>query len=187
MPYFRHSKQFLMLRFCLYGSTSCTAERSMSRFYSFLWPRPHAIRSYGIAVLSVIAALILSRWPALHLEAAPVSLFLCAVMFSAWLGGVGPGLLATALSALAFDYYFLPPVYALTLKPQEVPRLVIFVMSAFFVGALSAAQRSATESLRRARDDLKGTVQELQRTNEALRAESIERGHAEDKLRRSEA
>src|SRR5258708_37568841 len=90
MPYFRHSKQFLMLRFCLYGSTSCTAERSMSRFYSFLWPRPHAIRSYGIAVLSVIAALILSRWPALHLEAAPVSLFLCPVILSAWFGGVGP-------------------------------------------------------------------------------------------------
>ncbi len=159
----------------------------MSRFYSLMRPGSHAIGSYGIAVLSVIAALILSRWPALHLEAAPVSLFLCAVMFSAWLGGVGPGLLATALSALAFDYYFLPPVYALTLKTQEVPRLVIFVMSAFFVGALSAAQRSATESLRRARDDLKGTVQELQRTNEALRAESIERRHAEDKLRRSEA
>jgi hypothetical protein len=31
---------------------------------------------------------------ALHLEAAPVSLFLCAVMLSAWFGGVGPGLLA---------------------------------------------------------------------------------------------
>src|SRR6267142_4038204 len=27
MPYFRYSMQFLMLRFCLYGSTSCTAER----------------------------------------------------------------------------------------------------------------------------------------------------------------
>ncbi len=37
-----------------------------------------------------------------------------------------------------------------------------------FVGSLSDAQRRATESLRRARDDLSETVQELKKTNEAL-------------------
>jgi hypothetical protein len=55
-----------------------------------LWPKPPAIWSYWIAVFSVGAALIISRWPALHLQDAPVSLFLCAVIFSAWFGGVGP-------------------------------------------------------------------------------------------------
>jgi C4-dicarboxylate-specific signal transduction histidine kinase len=159
----------------------------MSRSNPLLWPKPPAIWSYGIAVLSVAAALIISRWPALHLEAAPVSLFLCAVMFSAWFGGVGPGLLATALSGLAFYYYFLPPMYSLAAKPEEIPRLVIFAVSALFVGSLSAAQRSATESLRRARDDLKGTVQELQATNEALHAESLERKHAEEALHQAQA
>ena len=64
-------------------------------------PKPPVIWSYGIAVLSITSALIISRWPALHLEAAPVSLFLCAVMLSAWFGGVAPGLLATTLSGLA--------------------------------------------------------------------------------------
>jgi C4-dicarboxylate-specific signal transduction histidine kinase len=159
----------------------------MSRSNPLLWPKPPAIWSYGIAVLSVAAALIISRWPALHLEAAPVSLFLCAVILSAWFGGVGPGLLATALSALAFYYYFLPPVYSLDGKPGEIPRLVIFMVSTLFVGALSAAQRSATQSLRRARDDLKGIVRELQSTNEALRAESLERKHAEETLHQAQA
>jgi hypothetical protein len=51
--------------------------------------------------------LIIARWPELHLQAAPVSLFLCASMFSAWFGGARPGLLATALSVLAFYWYFL--------------------------------------------------------------------------------
>src|SRR5260370_9905324 len=60
------------------------------------------------------------------------------------------------------------------------------MVSALFVGALSVAQRSATESLRRARDDLKETVQELRSTNEALEAESRERERAEESLRRSE-
>jgi C4-dicarboxylate-specific signal transduction histidine kinase len=152
-----------------------------------LWPKPPAIWSYGIVILSVAAALIISRWPALHLGDAPVSLFLCAVILSAWFGGVGPGSLATALSALAFYYYFLPPTHSLAAKPEEIPRLLIFVVSALFVGSLSAAQRRATESLRSARDDLNETVQKLQSTNEALQAESLERKHAEEARREAQA
>jgi C4-dicarboxylate-specific signal transduction histidine kinase len=159
----------------------------MSRFNPLLWPKPPAIWSYGIALLSVGAALIVSRWPTFHLQSAPVSLFLCAVIFSAWFGGVGPGLLATAVSALGFYYYFLPPTYSLVAKPEEIPRFAIFTVSALFVGSLGAAQRSATESLRRARDNLKGTVQELKSANEALQEESRERKHAEEALRQARA
>src|SRR5712664_812501 len=65
-----------------------------------LWAKPPVIWSYGIAVLSVTTALILTLWPALHLQAAPVSVFLCAVVCAAWFGGIGPGLLATTLSAI---------------------------------------------------------------------------------------
>jgi C4-dicarboxylate-specific signal transduction histidine kinase len=161
--------------------------RSMPRSNPLLWPKPPAIWGYGIAVLSVSSALIISRLPAIHLQDAPVSLFLCAVLLSAWFGGIGPGLLATTLSALAFNYYFLPPIHSLGPKPDEIPRLVIFTVSALFVGSLSAAQRSATESLRRARDDLRGTVLELQRSNEALQTESLERKHAEEARREAQA
>ena len=159
----------------------------MARSNPLLWPKPAAIWSYWIAVVSVAAALIISRWPTLHLQDAPVSLFLCAVILSAWFGGVWPGLLATTLSALAFYYYFLPPIYSWNAKPDEIPRFAIFMVSALFVGSLTVAQRSATESLRRARDDLKGTVQELQSTNEVLQAASRERERAEESLRRSES
>ena len=159
----------------------------MSRLNPLLWPKPPLIWSYGIAVLSVAAVLLVSRWPPLHLQESPVSLSLCAVMLSAWFGGVGPGLLATALSAFAFYYYFLPPIYSLGAKPDEIPRLVIFLVSTLFVGSLSAAQKSATESLRRARDDLKGTVKELQCTNETLEAESRERKRTEESLRQAQA
>jgi signal transduction histidine kinase len=159
----------------------------MARSNPLLWPKPPAIWSYGVSVLSVAAALLISRWPVLHLQDAPVSLFLCAVILSAWFGGAGPELLATALSGLAFYYYFLSPIHSLVPKPEEIPRLVVFMVSAVFVGSLSVAQRSASESLRRARDDLKVTVQELQSTNEALQAESRERKSAEEALRRSES
>jgi len=159
----------------------------MPRSNPLLWPKQSAIWNYGIAVFSVGAALLISRWPPLHLEAAPVSLFLCAVILSTWFGGVRQGSLATALSALAFYYYFLPPIHSLAAKPEEIPRLVVFMLSALFVAVLSVAQRSATESLRRARDDLKVTVQELQSTNEALQAESRERKRSEEALRQAQA
>jgi len=96
-------------------------------------------------------------------------------------------LLATALSAFTFYYFFLPPIYSLGAKPEEIPRLLVFMVSALFVGSLSVAQRSATESLRRARDDLRKTVQELQRSNEALQAESVERKQAEEARREAQA
>jgi PAS domain S-box-containing protein len=158
----------------------------MSTSDPFQWGRWHGIRKYAIAVLSVATALIVAQWPVLQLGAAPVSLFLCAVMFSAWFGGIAPALLATALSDFAFYYYFLLPLHSLSAKPHEIPRLLAFTFSNLVVALLTAAQRGATESLRRARDDLKGTIQELQRTNEALRAESLERKDAEARLRRTE-
>ena len=159
----------------------------MSHSDPYLRRRPSALWRYGIAVLAVGVALTLARWPALELEAAPVSVFLCAVMFSAWYGGVGPGTLATVLSALAFDYFFLVTRSGVVPLRREIPRFIAFVLSALFVGSLSAAQKRATESLRRARDEMRGTVKELERTNEALQAESNERKHAEEAFRQAQS
>jgi PAS domain S-box-containing protein len=159
----------------------------MFRSNPLLWRKPPVIWGYGFAVLTVGTALILAQWPALHLQFAPVSLFLCAVVIAAWFGGIGPGLLATTLSAFAFYYYFLLPADSGRTNPGEIPRLVAFTVSALIVASLSAAQRRVTESLRCARDDLVGTVQQLQRTNEALKAESGERKRAEENLQQSEA
>ena len=122
----------------------------------------------GPPFYAVSAALLLSSWSPVHLESAPVSLFLCAVMVSAWFGGVGPGLLAIALSG---DRVRLPfPAAAPLIRPQtwEIPRFGAFVVSALVVGSLSVAQRWAAQSLRVARDRLSDTVQKLKKTNEAL-------------------
>jgi len=130
--------------------------------------KSRAIAAYAVAFLSVLLAVLIAHWTVFRLEAAPVSLLLCSVMFSAWLGGLGPGLLASILSAVSFYYTFLPPVDAFALKGDEMPRFIAFLVSAFFVGSLTIAQRIATESLRRTRDDLNETVKELEKSNEAL-------------------
>jgi PAS domain S-box-containing protein len=91
------------------------------------------------------------------------------------------------LFLLAFIYCFETPYYSWAVDIKEIPRLLIFVLSALFVGSLSAAQRSKAESLRRARDVLDETVQEVKRTNVALRAENAERKQTEDQLKQSES
>jgi C4-dicarboxylate-specific signal transduction histidine kinase len=142
--------------------------------------------SYGVAALSVVVALIIARLLDTYLVSAPASLFLCAIMFSAWYGGTKPGLFAVALSLLAFIHYFVTPIYSFHLAIDEIPRVVIFLLSALFVGSLSSAQRSATQSLRIARDDLSRTVQELRKTNEALHSENIKRQQAQEALHQAQ-
>jgi C4-dicarboxylate-specific signal transduction histidine kinase len=151
----------------------------VSGFDRLLWSKPPRIWSYGVALLSAALALIISR-RLFHLGVSPGTLFLCAVMLSAWYGGVGPGLFATVLSTFAFHYYFLPPAYSLPLRPGEIPKLFMYIIANLLIGLLSAAQRNA-------RDDLRRTVQDLQKTNDALLAESRERKQTEEALRQAQA
>jgi C4-dicarboxylate-specific signal transduction histidine kinase len=131
-------------------------------------------------------ALVLARLLDIYMVTAPVSLFLCAIMLSGWIGGLGGGMLSAALSLLVFDYYFVSPLHSLVPALNEVPRTTIFALSALFVGWLSAAQRSATESLRSARDQLGKTVEKLRRTNETLIAEDAERRRTAEALRQAQ-
>jgi len=71
------------------------------------------------------------------------SLFLIAVMVSAWRGGLGAGLLATVLSALIDIFIFLPPTASFSLDNGDFLQLVVDIFAAMVVGTLSASQRKA--------------------------------------------
>jgi signal transduction histidine kinase len=110
--------------------------------------RSYSLLRYGIAATSVLVALTFTiSWP--HLEEAPTTLFLAAVMVSAWYGGLGPGLLTTALSGLVLDYFFVPPVYSLEIGLADGMRLGVFVMVAILISSLNAARRQLERELRR--------------------------------------
>jgi len=152
------------------------------------WTNPPSSVKSGVTLISVASAVIGSwvLWHFWHSEAF-ASVFFCAIIFSAWFGGFRQGLLGVTTSALAFDYFFLSPTHSFYLDSSELPRLIIFVVSALIMGFLTASQRSTTESLRWTRDDLSVNVQELERTNEELRAENSERKLTQIALRRSQA
>lgn len=159
----------------------------MSRFNRRLLSRPSWMPSwmlrYGFAFLVIASTLILSILITPHFTF-PGTLFLCAVMLSAWIGGFGAGLFASVLSTLAFCYQFR---YPLIPTHKQISTIIVVFLSNILIALMSAAQRSAKESLRRTSEDLKGTVENLQRTNEALNTESREREQAQKRLRRSEA
>jgi PAS domain S-box-containing protein len=130
------------------------------------------VMSFGVAILSVAVAVMLAWWVALIFHAAaPVSLFLCAVIFSAWIGGMRTGLIAVALSALAlgeFDSFFVSSTSSAPGQLAESPRILLYVLSGIFVGFLGAARRSLAQSLSEA--------------NDALQEENVERRRAEERL-----
>ena len=120
-----------------------------------LWPAvPRIVLHYAVAILAVAAAVVAGLLLDHFQQAAPVvPLFLCMILLAAWLGGAGPGLLATALSILALDYYFIPPLHSFTVAPQELPGIVLFAIAALFSVWICAVPRRTAESLRRARDE----------------------------------
>ena len=92
---------------------------------------------YGVAVLAVGAALLVKvLLDPLTAQETPFLLVFGAIMVSAWYGGLGPGLLATGLSALATDYFFLSPQGSFSLFGTEIVDLSVLVSCS--KGCLSA-------------------------------------------------
>ncbi|MFM0125350.1 ATP-binding protein [Paraburkholderia sp. RL18-101-BIB-B] len=121
----------------------------MSRSSPLQWSRRSALVNYAVAVLSVVAALVAALLLEPDMHSSPfVSLSLCAIMFSAWFGGLGPGLFATALSVAGFTYYFVPPI-GFAVAPTDLPRVVLLAVTALFVVWLNVARRGTESALRR--------------------------------------
>jgi len=99
-----------------------------------------------IAVWTVGAAFALTYLASPFIEPGVSPLFLLAVMFSAWRGGLAVGLFATFLSALASAFVFLPPKFSLQLDRGDFLQLAVFIVAAVVIGSLSAARKRAEEA-----------------------------------------
>jgi PAS domain S-box-containing protein len=98
---------------------------------------------YLIAVAAVAIGLLarLALEPIWQARLPYITLF-PAIMVSAWLGGFGPGLLTTMLSALGAAYYWVSPVRSLRITdPAELVGLGVFVMVGVVISALNEGWR----------------------------------------------
>jgi len=105
-----------------------------------------AARRWLIAVWTVGAAFALTYLASPFIEPGVSPVFLLAVMFSAWRGGLAVGLFATFLSALASAFVFLPPKFSLQLDRGDFLQLAVFIVAAVIIGSLSAARKRAEEA-----------------------------------------
>ena len=115
-----------------------------------------------------------------HINSATVGLgFLLVVLFVAILWGSKPALLASVLGMLSFNFFFLPPVYTLTIAdPQNWVTVTAFFITALAVGQLSARARRRAEEAESSRHEIRRLYEELR--------EAFERATEAEALRRNE-
>jgi len=109
-------------------------------------PRPEPLRierylgSAGAVALALGIGLLLKHFIAVQ----SISLvFLTAVLASAIVWGLWPSLFAAVLSVLAYNFFFLPPLYTFTVAdPENVLALFFFLIVAIIVSNLTARTRS---------------------------------------------
>jgi signal transduction histidine kinase len=158
----------------------------MNGFDLYWRRRVSTAAGYLIAVLSVTTALITTRLLKESFQSTPNALFFCAIIFSSWRGGFGPGVLASLLSILSVKFYFTPPFHTLAITPAEAPRFTVFFFAGAFISWLSDRQRRTEAALRQTRGELEQKVRDrtaaLQATNEQLQAEIAERKRVESEL-----
>ena len=88
-------------------------------------------------------------------------LFFVAVLFSAWYGGLRPGLLCAALSTIASNLLLALPNGHLRLEPDDLLRLIVFMLAAIFVSALTMAQQNAEQATAVAEKQLAMTLKSI--------------------------
>jgi two-component system sensor histidine kinase KdpD len=133
----REPQQFRWLRF-LYARQQSSGQRHP------FWA------GYGAAILSVAAAsgVIVLANTAAHI--ANISLvYLLPVLWLAAVFGRGPALLASALAFLAYDLFFIPPIYRFTVDdPTEWLSLFALLATALVLGQLTAAVQARAREAR---------------------------------------
>ena len=117
-----------------------TGQPKSSAFWRSRW------FAYGFAAvvtwLALLARLSLSPWIG---DNRPVLvLFFIPILVSAYLGGLGPGLVATVLAAVGAEYYLIPPYHSFSFHgPMDFAQWLIFVIGGILACALNEALHRA--------------------------------------------
>jgi len=137
------------------------------------WTMEYGLKPCAIASCFVVVAL-LWTFPLQHIIAYPfVFLFFAAIMGSAWFGGFIAGFVAVVMSSLLIDYFFVPPLFSISVAKDSQSFFAAFIVCAIAITVVSSARKRAENAIRIARDQLEAKVlertAELQRSNLEIR------------------
>lgn len=135
---------------------------------------------YGGAVLGtgLVTALLAPFHPQVNSTTVALA-FLLVVLFVALFWGSKPALLASLLGVVCLNFFFLPPLYTLSIAhPQNWVALTAFFTTALAVGQLSASAKRRAEEAEQGRREVERLYRELQ--------SAFERASQAEALRQSE-
>ncbi|HEY9667642.1 MAG TPA: PAS domain S-box protein, partial [Coleofasciculaceae cyanobacterium] len=133
--------------------------------------RPIRLLRYGVAVVSVALALVLTLLLQSLLTPTVLPLFFLAVTFSTWYGGRGAGFVATLLSVLATRYFLLPPLHSFFPVPgAAIIELVVFSLVTLLISMLEIDLRVVQRRSRNQLIELEQTAATLRESEARFRA-----------------
>jgi len=118
---------------------------------------PAPILGYGVAVLSIILALI-PAWLLSDVVESRLAVFAVAVMVSAWYGGWRPGLVATSFALTVSAYFSLRAARVPEDYQNAIIHLTLFACVAVLICWFNAALRSAQNGLRYSESNFRSLV-----------------------------
>lgn len=111
---------------------------------------------YLLSIILVAAsiAVTLLLWPGMR--ETPFVLLFFAVLLSSWRGGYGPGLTATALSAIISKLFIIEPLYSLSFASRgDFLRLLVFIFNSLLFVWLFSTRKAVEEALRGSEESLR--------------------------------
>ena len=110
---------------------------------------PSLMQAYLSAPVCVAIALALrAGLSSLFGTGTPYLQFFPAILVASWYGGFGPGVVATALSALAASYWFLPPDGFAIAALADVTSVTLFIIIGLAIASLNGRLRDARDAAR---------------------------------------
>lgn len=127
------------------------ASLTEGRRLSFAMPKAESLRQSALSALGFVTlTALIGKGIDLFVDLQNISLlFLLAVLGASVVGGYVAAFLAAALSALAYNFFFIDPIHTFTIAaPHEVFALFIFLVVAMIAGGFASRIREQAEVAR---------------------------------------